>query len=164
MTRFVVVALVWCVGLVFAVETVPAAAGASTAGGSFGLGIIAGEPTGISGKKWLSHRTAIDGAVAWSFGHEDAMHVHGDYLIHNRGAIAVDQGVMAVHFGIGGRLKFGDDVMIGVRVPIGLTYLLENAPLDTFIEIVPILDLAHKTDLNLNAAVGVRYFFGKRRY
>jgi hypothetical protein len=33
----------------------------------FGLGIIIGEPTGISAKQWTGSRTAIDGAVAWSF-------------------------------------------------------------------------------------------------
>ena len=29
----------------------------------FGLGIIVGEPTGISGKLWIEDRKAIDGAI-----------------------------------------------------------------------------------------------------
>jgi hypothetical protein len=33
----------------------------------FGLGFMLGEPTGISFKKWTGSKTAIDGAVAWSF-------------------------------------------------------------------------------------------------
>ena len=33
----------------------------------FGVGAILGEPTGVSLKKWLGARTAIDGALAWSF-------------------------------------------------------------------------------------------------
>ncbi len=35
--------------------------------GQFGLGVIAGEPTGPCFKLWTSQRTAIDGAAAWSF-------------------------------------------------------------------------------------------------
>jgi len=34
----------------------------------FGLGIIVGEPTGLSFKKWSGDTTAIGGAIAWSFG------------------------------------------------------------------------------------------------
>ena len=30
----------------------------------FGIGLIVGEPTGLSAKKWLSDTTAIDAAVA----------------------------------------------------------------------------------------------------
>ena len=30
----------------------------------FGIGLIVGEPTGLSAKKWLSDATAIDAAVA----------------------------------------------------------------------------------------------------
>src|SRR5215472_7883144 len=35
--------------------------------GSFGLGILAGEPTSLSGKLWLSATTAIDAGAGWSF-------------------------------------------------------------------------------------------------
>jgi hypothetical protein len=30
---------------------------------------------------------------------------------------------------------------------------------DIFLEVVPILDLAPKTDFKINAAIGARYFF-----
>jgi hypothetical protein len=32
----------------------------------FGIGIIAGEPTGLSGKLWLGGNNALDMAAAWS--------------------------------------------------------------------------------------------------
>lgn len=135
------------------------------AGDGFGLGVIAGEPTGISGKLWLTQNTAIDGAAAWSFGNsQDAFHVHGDYLLHNASLFKVDQGDLSLHFGVGGRIKFADDTLVGIRVPVGLTYLFENATVDLFVEVVPILDLVDSTDLNLNAALGVRYFFGHSKY
>jgi hypothetical protein len=130
----------------------------------FGLGVILGEPTGISWKAWTGDRSAIDGAVAWSFEKEAAIHLHGDLLWHNFGPVKADRGEFNLYYGIGGRIKFEDDSKLGVRVPLGLGYLFDAAPMDFFIEIVPILDLAPKTDFGLNAAMGARYFFGGKGY
>lgn len=126
----------------------------------FGIGIIAGEPTGISVKNWLTNKTALDFAVAWSFsGRDDALHLHGDYLVHDFGLIPVDEGQLPVYYGIGGRIKFMDDVNVAVRIPLGIDYLFEDAPVDLFLEIVPMLELTPDTDFELNGGVGVRYFF-----
>jgi hypothetical protein len=133
--------------------------------GGFGVGVIAGEPTGLSGEMWLTKSTAIDAAVAWSFGSgEDAFLIHSDYLFYNTGWINVQTGTMAVYFGLGGRVKFASDAQVGIRIPIGLDYLFESAPVDIFGEVVPILDLVDKTELNFAAAIGFRYFFGRRSY
>jgi len=48
----------------------------------FGIGIMLGEPTGISLKYWINRDTAVAGGLAWSLG--GYLHVHGDFLIHNR--------------------------------------------------------------------------------
>ena len=136
-------------------------AGVAAAQGNFGLGIILGEPTGVSAKLWLTERTAIDAAAAWSFSDEAALHLHADYLFHNFDLISVEKGRLPVHFGIGGRVKFEDDSKLGVRIPVGLTYIFDGAPMDIFFEVVPILDLAPDTDFSANAAIGVRYFFGQ---
>ena len=58
----------------------------------FGLGVIAGDPTGISVKNWLSPWTAIDGALGWSFGKTNWVQIHGDYLIHNYDIVNVGKG------------------------------------------------------------------------
>jgi hypothetical protein len=63
-----------------------------------------------------------------------------------------------------GHSKFEDDSKVGVRVPLGMDYLLGTAPLDFFLELVPILDLAPSTDFSLNAAIGIRYFFGQETF
>lgn len=130
--------------------------------GTFGLGVIVGEPTGISGKLWLSGKTAIDGAVAWSFEKDARFQLHGDFLVHKFDLIKVDKGRMPLYYGIGGRIKMWEndrDDNVGVRFPVGLEYLIADTPLDIFIEVVPILDLAPDTDLEFNAAIGIRYFF-----
>jgi len=131
-------------------------------GHKFGLGIIVGEPTGPSFKYWTSGSTAIDGAVAWSMAENAGMHLHADYLFyHNFSLIEVEKGRLPLYIGVGGRIRFADhgDDRIGVRVPVGLEYIFPSNQVDLFLEIVPILDLAPDTDLDFNAALGVRYFF-----
>jgi len=126
----------------------------------FGLGIVIGEPTGVSGKLWLSKTTAIDGVAAWSFRDEAAFHVHGDFLIHDFNLLKVDKGSLPVYYGIGGRMKFeSDDSRVGARVPVGLAYIFEGRRVDLFFEIAPLLDLVPDTDFWINGGIGVRYFF-----
>jgi hypothetical protein len=125
----------------------------------FGVGIIVGEPTGVSFKYWTSSTTALDAALAWSFIDGGAFHIHADYIFHNFNLIRISEGKLPFYYGIGGRIKTANKVQIGVRVPLGLAYMFNTAPVDIFLEVVPILDLAPKTDFRINAAIGARYFF-----
>ena len=128
--------------------------------GNFGLGVIIGEPTGISMKYWNGQSTAIDGAVAWSFENEGSFHLHADYLIHAFEVIHVSEGALPLYYGIGGRLKFQEkDDKFGIRIPLGMAYYFRKAPLDIFFEFVPILELIPSTEFEFNAAIGIRYYF-----
>ena len=124
-----------------------------------GAGIIVGEPTGISLKYWTGELSAFDGAIAWSFGKEDAIHLHADMLFHNPDLISVSEGSLPVYYGLGIRIKLEDKSKLGIRIPVGIAYQFVKAPFDIFLEIVPLLDLVPATDFGLNAAIGVRYFF-----
>lgn len=125
----------------------------------WGLGIILGEPTGISFKLWTGKTTAFDAAAAWSFKDQDKLNLHVDYLIHNYRAIKVESGKLPFYYGIGARVKFEDDARIGIRIPLGLCYQFPRNPIDIFIEIVPVLDVAPETHFEMNASIGARYFF-----
>jgi len=128
-------------------------------GGNFGIGLLLGEPTGLSVKSWNGDRTAFGIGAAWSLtGRNEAIHLHADYLIHSW-FNDVDRGRLAFYYGIGGRIIFADDANAGVRIPLGLNYVFENAPFDIFVEAVPILDLTPDTELAGNGAVGIRYYF-----
>ena len=125
----------------------------------FGLGIILGEPTGISFKNWVSGRGAIDFAVAWSFGNEDAIHVHADCLHHNFRLFKVEKGDLVFYYGIGGRVKAEKKSRVGVRIPVGVSYLFERDPLEIFFELGPILDLSPRTEFFVTGGIGIRYYF-----
>ena len=66
-----------------------------------GLGLVFGEPTGLSAKLWTSERTAIDAAVAWSFSGLGWFHMQSDFLIHNYELLTVSKGALPVYYGGG---------------------------------------------------------------
>ncbi|MBW6511085.1 MAG: hypothetical protein K0A93_03060 [Desulfuromonadaceae bacterium] len=69
------------------------------------LGVIVGEPTGISGKYWLDTRQAIDFAAAWSFSANNSFQFHADSLRHNPEMIKTPErwrGKFNAYFGVGG--------------------------------------------------------------
>jgi len=127
--------------------------------GPFGLGIILGEPTGVSLKYWTSDRNAVDGGVAWAFGNDGRFHLHADYLWHFDVHVA-DGERFLLYTGIGGRFAVGKgDAVVGARVPLGFLWEPRGAPIDVFAEVVPILDLAPATKFRGNGGIGVRFFF-----
>ncbi|MGC9512282.1 MAG: hypothetical protein ACP5D8_01445 [Fidelibacterota bacterium] len=93
-----------------------------------GLGIILGEPTGLSGKMWMGGNTAVDAAAAWSFGDNGALHLHADYLFHKDDLLEF----ASLYYGLGAKVKLMDDVQVGIRVPVGLVHELESAPIEIF--------------------------------
>ena len=135
-----------------------------------GIGIILGEPTGISLKVWISEKQAIDAAAAWSFSENDSFQFHADYLVHYFYPVKSEgfQGKLPLYAGVGGRLKLeeddgtnrrnDDDSLLGIRGPFGISYVFADFPIDLFIEIVPVLDVIPDTEFDINAAVGARFY------
>jgi len=144
----------------------PATALAS-GGGPFGLGIIIGDPSGLSGKLKLDGTHAIDGALAFS-AVDDVLYVHADYLFHAAPLRA--QGLSGHRFtpyvGIGGFIGVIDegkkdrdtDSAVGARVPLGIAWE-PPIPIDVFLEVVPLMRIVPETDAGLDVGLGVRYFF-----
>ena len=84
------------------------------------------------------------------------------FLHHKFDLIRVDKGALPLHYGIGGRVKFAEgkhDDWIGIRFPVGLDYHFADAPFEIFFELVPILDLAPSTDMDMNVGLGARFYF-----
>ena len=158
---------VFCViSMVSAVAAQDDTAGATKTSSSFkhgnvGIGVILGEPTGLSAKLWTSANTAFDLGLAWSFSGNGNFHIHGDYLFHRFGVFNVSKGALPLYFGVGVRMLFRDDAddNIGIRFPIGIEYFFDDLPLAVFVEIVPILDLTPSSDFDINGGLGGRFYF-----
>ena len=135
-----------------------------------GLGFIVGEPTGVSLKHWVAPDRAFDAAAAWSFSDNDSFQLHADYLLHRFDALDRElAGSTALYYGLGARIRFDEErggrkhddeeTTLGLRVPLGIDIYLRETRLGVFVEFVPVLEVAPSTDLGLNAALGIRYFF-----
>ena len=132
-----------------------------------GVGIVIGDPTGISFKYGMDTDNAIDAALAWS-GKVD-LHLHADYLWHHIGLFKFEGQRFDGFYGIGGRLrqlddsKFrnddDDDTRLGARGPGGIRWLASKIPLEVFVELAIIFDVIPETDASIDGGIGVRYFF-----
>ncbi len=126
----------------------------------FGVGVLLGEPTGISAKVRLGPTSAIDAAAAWSFVDEGSFYFHADYLMHFNDVFTVDPGELPLYVGVGGMVSLREDPLLGIRIPVGLAYEFDTAPLDVFFEIAPGMGLFPETSLEFGGGIGIRYYFG----
>ena len=130
--------------------------------GKFGVGLTFGEPTGPSLKYFFNDTVALDGAFGWSTHDHTDFYMQSDVLWHNFDLIPVSQGKMPVYFGAGGLLRFrnsGEDDQFGIRLPVGVSYLFGNAPVEIFAEIGPALDLTPAVRGEVTGGIGFRYWF-----
>lgn len=132
----------------------------------FGVGVVLGEPTGLSlawrpNEAWL-----IQGHVGWSLSNE-RLRLNVDYLINlaHLNAAGAPNLDFTPYVGIGGRARIGDDdrhdhdTGIGVRVPVGMAMLPSNVPIDVFLELAPVVLLFPDTDFELDGGLGARFYF-----
>ena len=134
----------------------------------FGLGLMGGDPSGLSIKVWTGGRTAFDAGLGYSyFRYGQAMHVHGDLLWHTRNMLTDDDnGFLPFYIGVGARLKMADvgrgypDTRLGVRIPFGVEYVFPAFPVGLFFELVPVFDLTPWNQwFDWNSSIGFRYYF-----
>lgn len=131
-----------------------------------GIGIIAGAPSGLSVKKFLTHDTAIQGNLSWYY--YGAFGLSFDYLIHNFDIIKVEKGELGLYFGPGVFLSMyymtyygytSGGFGAGLRVPLGACYQFENYPIDIFVEVAPSLNVSPAVIFGFGGGVGARYYF-----
>ena len=148
------------------------AAHASAQQRNFGMGLIVGEPTGISAKLWTAPDRAFDFGLGWSFGGDrlgsyngsydggSRVHLHADYLWHSFDVIHSTER-FPLYYGVGAHLNSGAgyNSAFAVRGVLGLEFLPHATPMDVFVELVPALQLTTPTGLGLDAGIGARYFF-----
>jgi len=126
-----------------------------------GIGVIAGDPTGITSKLLIDTNSAIDAGIGWKTSGDNELHIYGDYLYYWYDVFEVKQGMLPLYFGGGIRFinREDNDDKLGIRMPIGIEYIFENVLLRAFLEMVPVLNFTPNTDFDLDAGIGIRLFF-----
>jgi hypothetical protein len=132
-------------------------------GGSrdIGVGIILGQPTGITGAVGLSDHTMIDAALGlgWVDDRNFYLHVEFDYFLPT--LIQGNSADLSAYLGIGGFFVNHKDATLGARAPFGLAVDFANAPLQIFLEAALLLYVIGPPDVDLDVrgALGFRYWF-----
>lgn len=142
-----------------------------------GLGLSIGDPTGLNFKAFLKRGFAIDSTLGLGFigGRHFALNVSAIWQkpLSNLGSAPVDW-----YWGLGGKLGLydGDDdhshgngrvhdhdhddeLRLGARAPLGIAILFKSAPIDVFLEVAAGLWLLDHVDLDLDGAIGLRFWF-----
>ncbi|RMH43497.1 MAG: hypothetical protein D6689_04980 [Deltaproteobacteria bacterium] len=147
---------------------------------TFGLGLMFGSPTGLSGKLHLDAPIALAFGVGSSYyghhdHHGDHVHIegtqlHADVLWHPAVLVHNPTLQLALHIGVGGQVRHHhvhdpepDDghTHVGVRVPFGLTMDFRRAPVDAFFELAYALEFVGPGSHSYIAgSLGARYYPG----
>lgn len=147
----------------------------------FGLGVMVGDPTGLSAKLWVGQTNALDfGLGLWAGVNGDCyidnsgQRVCGDFGNHNgtfnmdylwqsniiRGSAQLDW-----HVGAGGRMVWwtgcqSDCIAVSARAPIGLDLMFTNPGfLEIFFELAPSFWLVPDITFGIEGGLGIRFYF-----
>jgi len=140
-------------------------------GGSFGFGLIVGEPLGATVKIWTSSTTALVGDLGASY--FGSPRFDGDYIWHFN---AFHSSVANLYAGPGIVVGFGNEEVgvfytpkgryirtegssgIGVRAIFGVDIMPRNTPLEFFFEAGPLIAISPGYGTAFDIALGLRFY------
>lgn len=137
--------------------------------GVFGIGLIIGEPTGVSGKYYIGDDMAVDFAVGATFIGR-GLQIHSDFLFHPFILQNTDTFVFPFYAGAGLRVQRRDPgdmterhTRLGIRAVAGGLLDFREIPIDVFFEAALVGDYRtldnDQFGLDINVSAGVRYYF-----
>ena len=136
-------------------------------GGKNGLGIVFGDPSGLTFQHKIDSKQFTDFYFAYTWDKEWIF--MGDYKFNLHGLF--DKKIpFTPYVGIGAYLKLNehkdhkhhhdhDHVAFGVRFPLGIQWIAPEVPVTLFAELVPALRIIKGTDGDLQGGIGGRFFF-----
>lgn len=125
-----------------------------------GLGVILGEPTGVTGKLWHKPDMAYDVGLSYSW--RKYFILYGDHLWHWKNIFEGRSDFMRslwAYAGVGAGVYFGGGGGLGVRIPLGFEWKPKSPPLGIFAEIVPTVGLIPTVSGGVGGGIGARYYF-----
>jgi opacity protein-like surface antigen len=124
--------------------------------GKVGVGLIFVDPTGLTGKAWLSGSAALAAGIGWSAEESHYLHLHLDFLFYRLGLAAGPNLELEFYLGAGGKFIFRDSDTAWLRLPLGIDCLLRRSAFHFFFEVVPSFNFSR---VKLLGAAGFRYAF-----
>jgi hypothetical protein len=130
----------------------------------WGLGAQLGEPSGLQSRVWLNVRNALDFTLAYSF--QESFLIAGSYVWNFTQAVPGELKKFHIHPYAGAGIFLSvhsgfisDSVHTGIRIPFGLEYVFPGSPVSVFLDIAVAVGVIPSTDVNIQGAIGGRYYF-----
>jgi hypothetical protein len=121
----------------------------------WGVGLIIGDPLGVTVKYWLDTRSAWDFALGSQLSLA-GVGVHADYLYHI--PVISDTPEAPLYVGGGAFLGGGGNQFnAGLRGVVGMTYIFEE-PFDIFMQLSPTLAVSPNFDFYFTFSIGGRIY------
>jgi hypothetical protein len=149
------------------------AAEAAPQGKSFGLGLVLGAPSGITGKYMLTGDQGIQASIG--FGFSPRYRNNTNLVLVSDVVVAVDYLWTPIHLvdvePIDVNLYIGGGAIVGVwengffgasvgaRLPLGVSVPFKAIPLELYLELVPTLVVFPPLALGVGAGLGGRWYF-----
>jgi hypothetical protein len=157
----------------------PAAASDYQSGYTFGIGVVLGQPTGVSMEFLLGAGHAIQAVVGFDMRWRDGLIASVNWLWHPLIITSTSAFDLSFHFGAG--LYFGawfnrywahgcrdaaghwvycdDEVGAGAHFPIGLDMFFKAVPVEVYLELAPGFWFVPFIDWEIFGGLGGRYYF-----
>ena len=145
---------------------------ASAADSNFGLGLVLGDPSGISARIAAGSNNSINVILGYDVNQNDnryyrdnccrdggVLYMGADYVWYNYNLIHVSSGRLPLYFGPGVNFVISNYSSVGIRGVVGLEYQFANAPFDLFFELAPGVNIVPNTEVGVDAGFGGRFFF-----
>jgi hypothetical protein len=127
------------------------------------IGIVIGDPTGLSLKFWgIGQNSALQVNIGGGgFVAPADLSVSGSLLFH---ALLTRETPLNGYLGVGAFAginhgRHGDEAVFGILVPLGLEFILSEVPLDIFMEVSPVIGFTTNGDVRADwtFGIGLRY-------
>jgi len=123
--------------------------------GDLGVGIVVGNPSGLTTKLWLYQSQALDAGV----GFDKNVILYSDYLWYFWKALPrPSTSRLSLHLGAGVQLTPAVSEGFGARAPAGLAYW-PSGRVEIFLEAVPVFQLHPRGRVPVSTGAGLRYYF-----
>jgi hypothetical protein len=128
-------------------------------GHGLGLGLMIGEPTGISCKGWVSNSGAIQLGIGYpSLSSSYGTALSAEYLWHAH--IFRSHEYFPLYYGLGGIFGVsGGTNLMGARGVLGIAWWPHRSSIDVFLQLVPTIYFEPTSHFEFDFGFGVRYFF-----
>lgn len=137
-----------------------------------GIGIVFGEPYGLTVNHWLSGNNSISAYIGGSY--FGSPRLGADYLLHfdvfksKNFKLFTGPGA-TVGFGKGKGVYFkedhkkfysrsGSEFGLGVRWNVGVNYIFSSYPIEIYYELAPMLGIIPDFGMAFDSALGVRFY------